>query len=74
MATAFSAETAAVSGRAERSIQRDAERGEKVTEEAMGLIRGTHLDTGAYLDKLKRMTQPIRFEPINMKSVSGWGD
>ena len=52
----FAAETAALAGVDERSVRRDAERGEKVTEEAMGLIRGTHLDTGSYLDKLKRMT------------------
>ncbi|TGV79189.1 hypothetical protein EN792_042955 [Mesorhizobium sp. M00.F.Ca.ET.149.01.1.1] len=30
-----------------------AERGEKVIEEAINLIRGTKLDTGTYLDKLK---------------------
>ncbi len=37
----FTAETAAATGRAERSIQRDAERGEKVSEEALNLVRGT---------------------------------
>jgi ParB-like chromosome segregation protein Spo0J len=52
----FAAETAKATGRDERTIQRDAERGEKVIDEALDMIRGTALDTGTYLDKLKRMT------------------
>ncbi|MHA6687026.1 ParB/RepB/Spo0J family partition protein [Mesorhizobium sp. A556] len=51
----FTAETAAATGRSERAVQRDAERGEKVIDEAANLIRGTKLDTGAYLDKIKRL-------------------
>lgn len=52
----FTADTAAKTGQSERAIQRDAERGEKVIPEAMEMVRGTKLDTGAYLDKLKRLT------------------
>ncbi|MBN9434020.1 MAG: ParB N-terminal domain-containing protein [Bosea sp.] len=52
----FTENTAKAIGKSERVVQLDAERGEKVTEEALNLIRGTHLDTGTYLDKLKRMT------------------
>lgn len=52
----FTAETASLIGRSERSVQRDAERGEKVIDEVMDLIRGTALDTGTYLDKLKKLT------------------
>lgn len=51
----FAAETAKATGRDERSVQRDAERGEKVIPEVMALIQGTPLDTGTYLDKLKRL-------------------
>jgi len=51
----FTAETAAVTGQSERSVQRDAERGEKVIPEVLDMIRGTALDTGTYLDKLKRL-------------------
>ena len=51
----FTAETASATGRSERAVQRDAERGSKVIDEVLDLIRGTSLDTGAYLDKLKRM-------------------
>lgn len=52
----FTADTAAKTGQSERAVQRDAERGEKVIPEAMDMVRGTKLDTGAYLDKLKRLT------------------
>jgi len=51
----FTAETAAATGRSERAVQRDAERGEKVIPEALDIVRGTKIDTGAYLDKLKRL-------------------
>lgn len=52
----FTSDTAAKTGLSERAVQRDAERGEKVIPEAMDMVRGTKLDTGAYLDKLKRLT------------------
>ncbi|MCF3932975.1 hypothetical protein L1787_06045 [Acuticoccus sp. M5D2P5] len=45
-AATFAKETARSTGREERSIRRDAERGAKVCPEAMALIRGTKLDTG----------------------------
>jgi hypothetical protein len=53
LAPAFTCATAEATGRSERAIQRDAERGEKVCDKALDLIRGTALDTGSYLDKLK---------------------
>lgn len=49
----FTADTAAKTGQSERVVQRDAERGEKVTDEAFDALRGTKLDTGRYLDTLK---------------------
>jgi ParB-like chromosome segregation protein Spo0J len=52
----FTADTASVSGRSERAVQRDAERGEKVIDEVLSMIAGTKLDTGTYLDKLKKLT------------------
>lgn len=51
----FTAETARATGHSERTVQRDAERGEKVAEDVLDLIRGTSLDTGMYLDDLKRL-------------------
>lgn len=51
----FAAETAKVSSKDERTVRRDAERGEKVIPEVIDMITGTKLDTGTYLDKLKRL-------------------
>lgn len=51
----FSTATAQATGYSERVIQRDAERGEKVIPEVLALVKGTKLDTGVYLDKLKKL-------------------
>lgn len=53
---AFATATATATGQSERKVQRDAERGEKVIDEVVNLIRGTKLDTGAYLDKIKGLS------------------
>lgn len=55
-ATSFASETAKATGKDERSVRRDAERGSKVIGEVIDMITGTKLDTGTYLDKLKRLT------------------
>lgn len=47
--------TADAIGKAERTVRRDAERGEKISERALSMLRGTHLDTGAKLDELKKV-------------------
>ena len=52
----FTADTAAATGQSERAIQRDAERGEKVSDEALALIKGSRLDTGRYLDSIKNLS------------------
>lgn len=52
----FAEETAAATGKDKRTVQRDAERGEKVIDEVMNLIRGTKLDSGSYLDKIKNLS------------------
>lgn len=57
----FAAETARLIGKDQRTVQRDAERGEKVIDEVLSLIAGTKLDTGAYLDKLKRLSPNDQF-------------
>jgi ParB-like chromosome segregation protein Spo0J len=51
----FTAETAKVTGKSERAIQRDAERGDRIAPDVIDKIRGTHLDTGVYLDSLKKI-------------------
>jgi ParB-like chromosome segregation protein Spo0J len=52
----FTAATAKATGQSERAVQLHAERGEKVIDEALSLIRGTRLDRGVYLDKLKKLS------------------
>jgi len=56
----FTADTAAKTGQSERKVQRDAERGEKVCNSALALVKGTHLDRGAYLDQLKGDVPEVR--------------
>jgi ParB-like chromosome segregation protein Spo0J len=51
----FTAETAKVTGQSERTVQLHAERGEKIADDVLAFIQGTELDTGTYMDKLKRL-------------------
>jgi len=51
----FTQDTADNTGNAERSVQRDAERGEKIMPAAMMMIVGSKLDTGTFLDKIKNL-------------------
>lgn len=52
---AFAKATAQVTGQSERTVRLDAERGEKVLPEVLDMIQGTALNTGLYLDKLKKL-------------------
>ncbi|MBT9373202.1 MT-A70 family methyltransferase [Rhizobium sp. CSW-27] len=52
---AFAVATAEATGRDRRTIERDASRGEKITEMALHRLRGTRLDSGAFLDRLKQI-------------------
>ncbi len=58
----FTATTAAVTGQSERTVRLDAERGQKILDEVLDLIRGTSLDTGTYLDKLKKLPGSEQFQ------------
>lgn len=53
----FTEATAKVVGISERAVQRDAERGEKVAPDVLEKVRGTRLDTGTYLDTLKKLPE-----------------
>lgn len=55
LAPTFTEATSAATGRSERAVERDAERGSKISERALSLIAGTALNTGSYLDKLKKL-------------------
>jgi hypothetical protein len=58
---AFAVATAGLTGQSERAVRRDVERGDKIINEVADLIRGTKLDTGAYLDKLKKLPPNDQF-------------
>jgi ParB-like chromosome segregation protein Spo0J len=58
----FHVETAKATGSSERVVQRDAERGQKILPEVLDMIRGTKLDTGTYMDKLKSMPGSDQFK------------
>ena len=51
----FTKATAEVVGLSERAVQRDAERGEKIAADVLDRINGTQLDSGVYLDTLKKL-------------------
>lgn len=61
----FSKDTAERTGKDIRTVQRDIERGEKVIDEALDLIRGTPLDTGTYLDKIKKLSPNDQVTAVN---------
>jgi ParB family chromosome partitioning protein len=54
-APSFAADQAKATGTSERAVARDAERGEKIDPRALDRLNGTKLDTGTYLDKLKKL-------------------
>lgn len=54
-ASRFTAATADATGQKERTIQRDVERGEKISKSALQLLRGTRHDKGVTLDQIKRL-------------------
>lgn len=60
----FTADTAAKTGQSERAVQRDAERGTKISERALDMVRKTRLDTGAYLDGLKAVPVEKQVEKV----------
>jgi ParB/RepB/Spo0J family partition protein len=61
----FAVDTAIATGKDRRTIERDAERGEKVCAEAIELVRGTDLDKGSYLDKLKKLEPAEQVATVN---------
>lgn len=58
----FAVDTAKVVGVDERTVRRDAERGQKILPEVLDMIAGTKLDTGTYMDKLKSMPGSDQFK------------
>ena len=53
----FADDQASKTGESARSVRRNAERGTKISDQALALVKGTKLDTGTYLDKLTSIPQ-----------------
>lgn len=62
----FADDTAKATGQDKRTVQRDANRGMKISDKALATLRGTTLDTGVYLDSIKDM--PHREQLARVKS------
>jgi ParB-like chromosome segregation protein Spo0J len=60
----FTADTAAKTGKSERSVQRAAQRGEKIAEDVLARIKGTRLDTGKYQDELAKLDHEGQREKV----------
>lgn len=56
----FTAATAEATGQSERAVQRDAERGEKISDKALRMLRGTRHDRGTVLDRLKSLRTDLQ--------------
>jgi len=51
----FAADTASKTGQDQATVSRHASRGEKISPAALAMVKGTSLDTGAFLDRLKKV-------------------
>lgn len=60
----FTEDTASKTGQSERAVQRDAERGAKIDDVALSIVKGTDLDTGTYLDKLKSVPKDEQVKTV----------
>jgi ParB family chromosome partitioning protein len=60
----FAAATAEATGQSERTVRLDAERGKKISERALDMLRDTRLDTGTYLDGLKALDHSAQVEKV----------
>jgi hypothetical protein len=66
----FTQATAKATGMGERTIQRDAARGEKLGEDVLKKVIGTVLDKGEEIDALAKLSEPKRDELI-ARAVAG---
>lgn len=64
LARTFVADTAKATGASGRVVQRDAERGAKIIPEVLDMIKGTGLDTGSYMDQIKRLPGGDQFRAV----------
>lgn len=67
----FAASTAAITGETKRSINQKIARAEAVAPDVRKEIEGTHLDTGTYLEKLKRLSPEEQREKVKADLLAG---
>jgi hypothetical protein len=60
----FDEETAKSTGKSKSTVRRDKARGEAIPADVLGKIRGTELDKGTYLDKLKTLSRDEMREKV----------
>lgn len=58
----FVEHTAKATGSSPQSVYREASRGDNIIPEVMDLIQGTKLDTGSYLDRIKKLPPNDQFK------------
>ncbi|MBW9090853.1 ParB N-terminal domain-containing protein [Rhizobium wenxiniae] len=63
----FAEATAQVTGQSRKTIERDAARGSKIDDMALHMIRGSRLNSGAFLDRLKQV--PIKNQVLYVKAA-----
>ena len=61
----FTADTARATGKSERAVQRDAERGSKIAPDVLAAIKGTKWDKGVTLDILKKLTHEEQRQAVS---------
>jgi ParB-like chromosome segregation protein Spo0J len=66
----FAASTAGAIGKSERTVMRDAARGEAIAPDVLDAVSNTTLDTGAYLDRLKALSPQEQRERVQRALAS----
>ncbi len=61
----FVEETAKNTGKSKMAVRRDKTRGEKIPIDVLAKVQGTDLDTGTYLDKMKKLTHDEQREKVD---------
>lgn len=68
--TGFSFDTATVTGKSQRDIQRAVSRGEKIAPDVLANIQGTALDKGTHLDALAKLPHEEQRRAVTLGNVA----
>jgi uncharacterized ParB-like nuclease family protein len=67
----FTEDTSEKTGQSRQTVERDAARGLKISEQALAALRGTHLDKGVYLDRLKALPEAAQVAVVERDLAKG---